>query len=732
VVTDPLATRLAPGPIVPAPEAARALAASLRRPHADDPAPAWLLPPQQASFSRAVAALRRFGCTLVADPVGSGKTYVALAIARLWNGDRPTLCLVPAALSAQWIRTASALGIPVIVHSHERLSRGRLPPAAAGLVIIDESHHYRNPVTRRYHHLCRWLRDQRLLLLSATPVVNRAEDLANQLLLGVRDDALRPYGLPSLLNGLGRPGADAVLGRIVISAAAGHEGRPTRIDRVIPISEPPPRAIIEGIDRLRLSPSSGVASLIGGVLWSAIASSPGACVEALRRYRRLLLQAQDGKACGRALTRAAIRRFTAGQENQLVFWQLLTDDDASENPRSGGLALEDIARLDPIIEAAERWASSADTKCRALAELLADDRRTVVFTDAIATVQFLREHLGGRSLAWCFGRRAGIGTTVVPRQSVLRWFRPPLRCDAGVPKHLVTTDVTAEGLDLQAAERIVHYDLPWTPMRMEQRDGRALRLGGTHQKIEVIRFDPPEVVERRLHRLAQLDRKARLPPEMGLSRRSSRGWGRWDDVFTTVGAGPSRPGVAVVEAQAAGALAGFVMQPCGIRKPSLEVPVVGWLAADGTWSEEPDRIEPALRAAARAPDRIVGPHPGELSAILSAVRSVIRTRLDEMRRRHWTSGTATAESRKLIRRLRSLSRAAIRRRDAALLHLLDRAIRHVGGSHSAAEAARIAGLSSATSDELKDALSDFPLPSPALDAVEVRLGPVIIFRSASA
>ncbi|MBI3746094.1 MAG: hypothetical protein HY264_06140 [Chloroflexi bacterium] len=42
---------------------------------------------------------------------------------------------------------------------------------------------------------------------------------------------------------------------------------------------------------------------------------------------------------------------------------------------------------------------------------------------------------------------------------------------------LLASDVAAEGLNLQRAGRIVHYDLPWTAVRLEQRDGRALRQG---------------------------------------------------------------------------------------------------------------------------------------------------------------------------------------------------------------------------------------------------------------
>jgi hypothetical protein len=110
--------------------------------------------------------------------------------------------------SSHWRRTAQALGATIVVLTHARASRGSLP-ASDGMVIIDESHHFRNPLTRRYAAVAPWLLGRRALLLSATPVVNRLDDLAAQLRLAVRDDALAASGIGSLCvllaSGLGHP-----------------------------------------------------------------------------------------------------------------------------------------------------------------------------------------------------------------------------------------------------------------------------------------------------------------------------------------------------------------------------------------------------------------------------------------------------------------------------------------------------------------------------------------------
>ena len=48
---------------------------------------------------------------------------------------------------------------------------------------------------------------------------------------------------------------------------------------------------------------------------------------------------------------------------------------------------------------------------------------------------------------------------------------------------LVTTDVLAEGVNLQQARNIINYDLPWNPMRLVQRHGRIDRIGSPHRDV---------------------------------------------------------------------------------------------------------------------------------------------------------------------------------------------------------------------------------------------------------
>ena len=70
---------------------------------------------------------------------------------------------------------------------------------------------------------------------------------------------------------------------------------------------------------------------------------------------------------------------------------------------------------------------------------------------------------------------------------------------------LVTTDVLAEGMNLQQCRNIINYDLPWNPMRLVQRHGRIDRIGSPHEEVFMRCFFP----DARLEVLLELEDKIR-------------------------------------------------------------------------------------------------------------------------------------------------------------------------------------------------------------------------------
>jgi superfamily II DNA or RNA helicase len=689
-----------------------------------DAPPRWLRPEQVRSFRQVLHAMRRHGGALLADPVGSGKTYVALAVATVLGRGKPTVCLVPATLIEQWRSTARALGVDIVIASHQSVSRGRLPVGERGLVIIDEAHHFRNPTTRRYRNVAPWLVRRPVLLVTATPVVNRLQDLLHQLRLGIRDDALAADGMASLQATLGRGCGSLALGRLVIEASLPAGLRPERRTAASEPDEAEDKAAeasLAAIDRLQLSGVPGTEALVRTVLRRAAASSPAALTGALRRYRNLLLHARDAAAAGRLLDRAALRRFTGELEDQLVWWELMPEGD---DPHE--LRLEDLERIDGSLREAIGAEQRYDAKLERLRSLLLDGRPTLVFTSRRETVRYLRDRLGPPAPAWCTGAQAGVGHCAMPRASVLGWFRQGERDGVPLQSHLLlVTDVAAEGLDLQRACRVIHYDLPWTPMRLEQREGRAVRLGSRHRAVEVVAFVPPPAMERALRITQALAAKAMLPAVAGLGDRG-RGLWRWRaELAEASGSGDAVLGTAIVPSGPAGVLAGFELYGAA---PGLEhrlASTLVWIEPGGAWTEEEQIVRARLTAAEHA--GFEAPGPDRLRDALPVIAAVIRSRLALARGSRWVLPASDPVTHQVSLRLHQCVREAARRRDLAALGGLERALAFVGRGHTAGESMMLERLAGMPEREFYRKALGLPAPGRRWEAIEARLGGVLLF-----
>ncbi len=685
-VPDPVVTGLDPGPARPARVVVDGLTHSLVPIELSVTAPAWLRLDQVAPFRRLLATLQHHHGAMLADPVGSGKSYIALAVAQHLAPRVPAVALVPAALMHQWRTTATRLGVPVQIHSHERLSRGCLPATPSSLVIVDESHHFRNPDIRRYRELAPWLVGRRVLLLSATPVVNRLGDLAQQLLLGVADDTLALAGVPSLRTALSGGTVPTAIGHLIAARRAPVD-RPTATAQLLWWSPMVGGdALLERIDRLALSPDRGVAALIRMTLWRALGSSGFAARRALERYLTLLEHARHAQVGGCTVSRRAIRRFTTAGLDQLVLWPLLPEEGNAD------LLTEDIPALQELLAALRQW---CDPRLEALARLLRDGRPTIVFTGSRDTLTALRQLDLGAASAWITGERAGLGHTAVPRGTVLEWFRPGASAaPQRLPSVLLATDVAAEGLDLQRAERVVHADLPWTSVRLDQREGRAVRLGGVRTGVDVVGVAPWPALERRLAQHPRLRHKRQLGTRAGLD--DAGAWlYRWRSDLPSLAA-PGHRGVAVVPGPEAGWLVGLtidVAQPDGTIQPRSADLL--WLGDDGQEWDDPQRAL-ALLALARLSDDTCGVDPPDLDALRRRLAPLVRGRLQAGLTSQWQAAALPGAPRRLGRQLRRLARDAADRRDQVLMELTEAAIGWLGGGHTAGESAlvtRLAGLS---------------------------------------
>jgi hypothetical protein len=366
-----------------------------------------------------------------------------------------------------------------------------------------------------------------------------------------------------------------------------------------------------------------------------------------------------------------------------------------------------------------------DGKVERLKSLLADGRPTLVFTSRRETVRYLRDRLGPPPLAWCTGARAGLGRCPMPRAGVLGWFRAePGRTPRPHAPHLLVTDVAAEGLDLQRAARVVHYDLPWTPMRMEQREGRAVRPGSIHPEVEVVAFRPPPAIERTLRISRALAAKAGLPALAGLGA-AGRGLWRWrSELADAYAQGEAALGTAVVPRGPAGVLAGFELFEVGPVERRLASTLI-WIDPGGAWSDEERIVAARLAEAASAPS--AEPNPARLHDALSLIAGPIRSRLAAARGSRWAVPTADPATRRVSLRLHQAIREAARRRDLQALAGLERALAFVGRGHTAGEAARLERLDGMPDAEFNRQVLRLPPAGARCDAIEARLGGLLLF-----
>jgi hypothetical protein len=288
----------------------------------------------------------------------------------------------------------------------------------------------------------------------------------------------------------------------------------------------------------------------------------------------------------------------------------------------------------------------------------------------------------------------------------------------------VTTDVAAEGLDLQAAARVVHYDLPWTAVRIDQREGRAVRLGSPHAEIEIVRFEPPRAIERRLRILARLGIKVLLPSRLGLSSGARDAW-RWRSELTgIIGEGAACPGAARVRSTSPGCLVGIAL--VGPRERSTGF--VMWRDAAGRWTDEPRVIEERVVEAALAA-------PGAAIACQSPIHlppdlaEHVRARLRRALQPAFIGTQASEGGRRLSGRLRHLARQGVRARDAALVSSLQAALRFAAGGHTAGEAALVEQLLALDDAALLLRIRALPTPTALPTLLVPRLVGIILFEA---
>jgi SNF2 family DNA or RNA helicase len=393
----------------------------------------------------AQSALRRMrGRAILADEVGLGKTIeagIVLSELRVRGLADRALVVVPAGLVEQWqeeldrkfgLPTTVAAGgawqtsadRPVVVAS---LAAARRDPLRAALtqgswdfVAVDEAHRVKNPRSAS-GRLARALRARYLLLLTATPVENRLEEL---------------FELVSLVS-------------------PGLLGTPAQF-------------------RARHGGGDGAPRDLTGL--------QARTREVMVRHRRSEVAVQLPQRLAETV------RVAAGEDEQSLYEDIVARvrNEARQASPSRRLALRAVAQLAGSSPAAvaptlsrlgwpdlSQRASDAHTpeKARVLLPLLRrhlqQDEKVVVFSAYRETLALLERTLSAAEIPTAVYTG---GLSRADKERAVAAFRDD------VPV-LLTTEAAGEGRNLQFCHVMVNVDLPWNPMRIEQRLGRLHRIG---------------------------------------------------------------------------------------------------------------------------------------------------------------------------------------------------------------------------------------------------------------
>lgn len=407
------------------------------------------------------------------------------------------------------------------------------------MVVIDEAHYLRNRETQT-NKLAQLLRPvtQHLVLLSATPIQLRSTDLfnllhlldedsfpyehsfkdtlrANQPIIRLRDevrsrvmtqkeflDSLETDPLIALLYGESEqvrflrenPPTDEQL-----ASNRGRAELADQLDRLNPLAKVISRTLKRDVQELRVvrQPKSFKAQMSEPErrFYEQVTEKVRdyCVVNSLSTGFILTIPQRQMSSCMAAACRAWQSRLATSQEEQEELTYDLTGNpelQAEDPPGQLIRELVDIAQSVGSYEVLKAHDTKYAELLRSLRTYWNDQpsRKVVLFSFYRHTLHYLAERLA----------EDGIKSVVVhggmDKDAAIDRFRD----DAG-PNILLSSEVASEGVDLQFSSLLVNYDLPWNPMRIEQRIGRIDRIGQAEDKILIFNLMYGQTVDERVY-----------------------------------------------------------------------------------------------------------------------------------------------------------------------------------------------------------------------------------------
>lgn len=394
------------------------------------------------------------GRAILADEVGLGKTIEAGLVLKEYMVRglvAKALILVPASLVLQWVRELNQkFGIPavaqkkeytwgydVVVASMDTAKRDPHREKVLGtdydLIIIDEAHKLKNKKTTNYQ-FATLLRKKYCLLLTATPIQNDLDELYNLITL------LKP----GQLGGQSQFAANFV------------------VEKRLPKNEDQLQEVLSGVMIRNRRGDGGIHFTKRHVknVPLELSTEEKALYDAVTGFVRERYD-ESGGDMSSMLSLVTLQREVCSSRDA-VFLTLVnlfkkTSEDSPLRPKIWEL-VEKIRGI------------TANTKAEKVLELVKEmNEKVIIFTEYRATQEYLLQFFRSHNLS-AVPYRGGMN------RGKKDWMMDLFRGRAQV---LIATEAGGEGINLQFCHHMINFDLPWNPMRVEQRIGRVHRLGQT-------------------------------------------------------------------------------------------------------------------------------------------------------------------------------------------------------------------------------------------------------------
>ncbi|GAB4321367.1 MAG: hypothetical protein Kow0074_12290 [Candidatus Zixiibacteriota bacterium] len=405
------------------------------------------------------------------------------------------------------------------------------------LLIIDEAHYLRNPSTATAHAGRLFRRTaEYIVLLSATPIHLKRIDLFQMINLIDSDTFTHQGTLEELLEAneplvrardlvLSGKATRAEVLRTIDDARRLIYFRDSRQLKHIVDNLPSDEELREPRTISRLAYKLDNANLLGHVLtrtrkrdvneWRVIrepAAAPIGMSPLEERFYNVVTEAVRDYAIRNDVSEGFLlatpqRQVTSSMPAALDYWlsraelleeQLYEDlgdiDPAFDHARLiGPLTQFIVSRVSRFADPDELERS--DSKYRYLTHLLQGHlarypiEKIVLFSYFRPTLEYLHRRLGDDGICTLL-----LHGDTDDKVSAIETFRDP-----GGPSVLLSSEVGSEGIDLQFSWFLINYDLPWNPMKVEQRIGRLDRLGQESEKIVIRNLFYENTIDSRIY-----------------------------------------------------------------------------------------------------------------------------------------------------------------------------------------------------------------------------------------